>query len=261
MKIEILKINENEASFLIEGVKNSFVSALRRIILSEIPTMAIELVAFKKNDSALNDEIIAHRLGLIPLTFDKKAYNLPEECSCKGKGCSRCQVKLTLKKKGPCMVYSGDLKSDAKDVKPVYDKIPIVELFENQELELEATAQLGLGKVHAKWQGGIVGYKNVPQINIKGYITNSERIIESCPRKVFKIENGKIRVVEPLKCNYCMQCVKVSNGNIEVKPIEDSFIFNVETASGLTAEELIIGSSTILEEKLEEFKKNLKKLK
>jgi DNA-directed RNA polymerase subunit D len=260
MKIEILKINEQEASFLIEGVKNSFVSALRRIILSEIPTMAIELVTFKKNDSVLNDEIIAHRLGLIPLTFDKKAYNLPEECTCNGKGCSRCQVKLTLKKKGPCMVYSGDLKSEAKDVKPVYDKIPIVELFEDQELQLEAIAQLGLGKVHAKWQGGIVGYKNVPQINIKNVDAN-EKIVESCPRKIFKIENGKLKVDDPLKCNYCMQCVKASNGKIEVKPIEDSFIVNVETASGLTADELILDSVKILEEKIVEFKKNLKKLK
>jgi DNA-directed RNA polymerase subunit D len=260
MKIEILEINDHEASFLIEGVKSSFVSALRRIILSEIPTMAIELVSFKKNDSALNDEIIAHRLGLIPLTFDKRAYNLPEECSCNGKGCSRCKVRLTLKKKGPCMVYSGDLKSDAKDVKPVYDKIPIVELFEDQELQLEATAQLGLGKVHAKWQGGIVGYKNIPQINVKNAKADG-KIVESCPRKILKIEDGKLKVDDPLKCNYCMQCVRASNGSIEVKPIENSFVFNVETASGLTAEELIIGSAKILEEKLEEFKKNLKKLK
>jgi len=260
MKIEILKMNENEASFLIEGVKTSFVSALRRIILSEIPTMAIEFVTFKKNDSVLNDEIIAHRLALVPLTFDKKAYNLPEECECKGKGCSRCQVKLVLKKKGPCMVYSSDLKSEAKDVKPVYEKIPIVELFENQELELEAIAQLGLGKVHAKWQGGIVGYKNVPQISLKN-VKASEEIVESCPRKIFKIEDGKLKVNDKLKCNYCMQCVKVSKGEIEVKPIEDSFVFNVETASGLSAEELIIGSATILEEKLKEFNKNLKKLK
>jgi DNA-directed RNA polymerase subunit D len=159
MKVEILSLNENEIKFSVDGLSQSLASALRRVMLSEVPTMAIEWVDFKKNDSALNDEIIAHRLGLVPLTFDKKVYNLPSECSCNGKGCSRCQVKLTLKKKGPCTVYAEDLKSTDKDVKPVYPKIPIVELLEDQELQLEATAQLGIGREHAKWQAAVVGYE------------------------------------------------------------------------------------------------------
>jgi DNA-directed RNA polymerase subunit D len=141
-------------------MKQSLASAFRRVMLSEVPTMAIEWVDFKKNDSALNDEIIAHRLGLVPLTFDRKAYNLPEECTCNGKGCSRCQVKLLLKKKGPGTVYDGDLKSDDKDVKPVYGNVPIVELLEDQSLQLEAIAQLGTGRQHAKWQAAVVGFEN-----------------------------------------------------------------------------------------------------
>jgi DNA-directed RNA polymerase subunit D len=259
MKIKILKESDTEVSFLIEGIKSSLASALRRIILSEIPTLAIEWVDFKKNDSALNDEIVAHRLGLIPLTFDRKAYNLPANCKCGGKGCSRCQVRLILKKKGPCMVYSGDLKSSAKDVRPVYDKIPIVELFEDQELEFEAIAQLGFGKVHAKWQGGIVGYKNIANIVIKN-VSKKEEIVKRCPRNVFKIEKNRLVAKDPLKCNFCMQCVKISNG-IKVEPINDSFLFNVETASGIKASDLIIESASILERRMKEFKKNLKKLK
>lgn len=159
MKVQVISRTDSEIKFSVEGIKQSLASALRRVMISEVPTMAIEWVEFKKNDSALNDEIIAHRLGLVPLTFDTKAYNLPEECDCKGKGCSRCQVKLVLKKKGPCIVYDGDLKSDAKDVKPVYGKIPIVELGEDQDLQLEATAQLGTGRQHAKWQAAVVGYE------------------------------------------------------------------------------------------------------
>ena len=119
MKVDLLNKTDSEIQFSVEGVKPSFASALRRIMVSEVPTMAIEWVDFKQNSSALPDEVVANRLGLVPLTFDK-GYNVNEECTtCKGKGCNNCQVKLTLKKKGPAVVYSGDLKSTAKDVKPL----------------------------------------------------------------------------------------------------------------------------------------------
>jgi DNA-directed RNA polymerase subunit D len=159
MKLEVLERNDSEIKFSIEGITPAFANALRRIMISEVPTMAIEWVEFKKNNSALFDELLANRLGQIPLTFDRKVYNLPSECKCEGKGCSRCQVELVLKKKGPAVVYSGDLKSKDKNVQPVFDKIPIVELFEGEELQLEAIAQLGLGKDHVKWQAAVVGYK------------------------------------------------------------------------------------------------------
>lgn len=159
MDVKVLSHKGPEMRFSVDGIKPSFASALRRIMISEIPTMAVEFVDFKKNDSALTDEVVANRLGMVPLTFDKKAYNLPSECKCEGKGCSRCQVKLVIKKKGPGVVYSGDIKTTDEGVKPVYDKIPITELFEGQNIQLEATAQLGTGKDHAKWQGAVVGYK------------------------------------------------------------------------------------------------------
>jgi DNA-directed RNA polymerase subunit D len=161
MKVKILNQNKEEINFQIEEMNHSFANELRRIMTSEILTMAVELVDFKKNDSSFPDELIANRLGQIPLTFDRKAYNLNETCeNCKGKGCSRCQVELVLKKKGTGIIYSGDLKSKAKDVQPMFDKIPIVELFgDKDEVQFEAIAQLGNGRMHAKWQAAVVGYK------------------------------------------------------------------------------------------------------
>lgn len=157
---------------LIEGITTAMAGELRRIMISEIPTMAIEWVDFHANDSILWDEIVAHRLGLIPLTFDPKYFNFKDECQCEGKGCSRCQVAFALKRTGPCMVYSGDLKTTDDRVKPVFDKIPIVELMDGQEIELEAMAELGLGKNHAKWQGAVVGYK----IDNGNFIFNIESV-------------------------------------------------------------------------------------
>jgi len=160
MKVEVLSKNGQEIKFAVKEINIAFANELRRIMMSEVPTMAVEFVDFKKNDSAIPDELIANRIGLIPLTFDRKAYNFNKTCgNCKGKGCSRCQVELVLKKKGPAVVYSGDMKSKTKDVQPVFDKIPIVELFEGEELQLEAIAQLGTAREHAKWQAAVVGYK------------------------------------------------------------------------------------------------------
>jgi DNA-directed RNA polymerase subunit D len=173
IKIEILDKSNDIIKFSVEGIKPSFANALRRIMISEIPTMAIEWVDFKKNDSALYDELLAHRLGLIPLTYDKKAYKLPEECKDASVKDAQCFAKLKLNKKGPCVVYSGDLESEDESVKPVFDKIPIVELLEGQEIELIAYARLGYGREHIKWQGAVVGYS----IDDNGKITFE---VESC---------------------------------------------------------------------------------
>lgn len=190
-----MKKTKENMSFSVKGMTSGLAGELRRIMISEIPTMAIEWVDFHKNDSVLWDEIIANRLGLIPLTYDTKFHRMKDDCRCSGKGCVHCQVTLVLKKKGPCMVYSGDIVPSDKKVKPVYDKIPIVELMEGQELEFEATAQIGLGKEHAKWQGAVVGYRED----------------------------------------------------------KDKFIFNVESACGLSVKEVVLKAFDVLEGKLKDF--------
>lgn len=263
MKIQILNKNEYEAKFLIEGITPAFANELRRIMLTEVPTMAIEWVDFKKNDSALPDELIANRLGQVPLTFDKKAYNLPEDCKCEGKGCSRCQTELVLKKKGPAVIYSGDLKSKDKSVVPLFDKIPIVELFEDQELQFEATAQLGVGRKHAKWQAANASYKNVPNITVNADNPKDfEKYLRICPSHVFRIDGNKLVVSNPNDCNLCMQCVeKIKSDRIKVEVVENNFIFSVESISGMPAEDIIENAADILEEKANELEKEVGRLK
>ena len=253
MQVQILNKSKFEIQFLVEGIKSSFASALRRVMMSEIPTMAVEFVDYKKNDSALNDEIIANRLGLIPLTFDKDAYNVNQECdNCKGKGCSRCQVKLVLKKKGPDMVYSEDLKSDSNDVKPAFDDIPIVELFDDQELQFEAIAQLGFGRVHTKWQGAVVGYQENPTV--------LKKEINPCPvHKLILVSNGYL--VKKSDCEMCLGCVEEAKKKGGVETMENTFVFNVESVCGMDAEDVVLSAIDVVEKKFNEFGKDLKKLK
>lgn len=162
MDLKIIEESDMRIKFSLYGVSNAFANSLRRVMISEIPTMAIDRVEFYKNSSGLFDEVIAHRLGLIPLKFDPKKYNLKSDCKCKGKGCSLCEVVLKLDskdmtKENEYTIKSGDLESNDPDVIPLYDDIPIVELLKGQELKLVAYARLGTGKEHAKWQGAVVG--------------------------------------------------------------------------------------------------------
>ena len=132
-----------------------YANTLRRLILSEVPIMAIELCEISKNGSALYDEMLAHRLGLVPLTTDLKGYNLPtDEEKDSGEYLAKSSCKLTLKAKGPGIVYAKDLKSKDPKVKPVYPDMPIVKLLEGQEVEIVATAVMGQGKDHVKWSPG-----------------------------------------------------------------------------------------------------------
>jgi DNA-directed RNA polymerase subunit D len=161
MKIKVVSHDEkkNKMVFDVSGIDAGYANTLRRLFMTEVPVIAIEDIEFKKNDSGLYDEIVAHRLGLVAMTTDLKSYNLPAECKCKGEGCARCQLKMTLKAKGPGIVYASDIKSKDPKVKPVFGKTPIVKLLDNQELELEMTAIMGVGKVHTKWSPCLAYYE------------------------------------------------------------------------------------------------------
>lgn len=250
--MKILEKTDNEIRFVFEG-SPQFANALRRTAISEVPVLAVDEVDFIENDSALYDEIIAHRLGLIPLTFDSKAMNLKEECKCDGKGCSLCTVVLVLDKKGPCIVRAGDLKSDG--AKPVFPEIPIAELLDGQKLKLEATAVLGCGKDHAKWQCAVSYYNSYPVLENSPQ-KDLEKYMEICPRHALKLEDGKLILTE--SCNLCKECEKL--GGIKISSDRNKFIFTVETVSGLKPEQIFLKALDVLEKKAKEFGKHIGKL-
>jgi DNA-directed RNA polymerases I and III subunit RPAC1 len=64
--------DENTLIIELIHVDTSFVNALRRIILSEIPTVALEQIYMWNNSSIIHDEVLAHRLGLIPIQLDAR---------------------------------------------------------------------------------------------------------------------------------------------------------------------------------------------
>lgn len=156
MEVQIIERTGFTMRLVIRGIKTPFANALRRIMLSEVPAMAIEDVVIIENSSVLHDEILAHRLGFIPIKTDLDSYNLPDECPCKSEfGCNLCRAALTLEAEATddvVPVYSGDLQSEDLDISPASDKILIAKLAPDQRIKLEAYARLGKGMVHAKWQ-------------------------------------------------------------------------------------------------------------
>jgi len=265
MRVKLLgKKNKEKDKLLFEisGVDISYVNTLRRLFMNEVPVLAIEDVEFRKNDSGLYDEIIAHRLGLIPFKTDLKAYSLPGECKCKGKGCGHCELKMTLKAKGPCMVYAGDIKTKDPKVKPVYPKMPVVKLLEGQELVLEATAILGLGKTHTKWSPCLAYYKELVDIHVDKQPDNKEEIVEQCPKNIFMIKNDKLEVVKDKiqDCTLCDACVELSNGKIRVAP-NGAYLMTVESWGQLEPKEIVTQAIRAYDKQLDEFTDLLSKVK
>lgn len=267
MKIEVLEKDATNLRVVVKDADVPLMNALRRIVLAEVPAMAIADVVMIENSSILQDEMIAHRLGLIPLKTDLDSYNLPEECECKSEfGCTQCRVTLTLNAESPegtRSVYSGELISDNLNVVPVTEKVPIIKLAKGQKLKLEAYARLGKGKVHAKWQPvSGCGYKYYPKITLpeKG-CEDCTKCVDICPKKVLAIKNEKVSVRDLLACTLCMDCVEAcpnKEKGIKVEWEKNSFIMNIESTGALPPERILTEANKILEKQLKEFKEELK---
>lgn len=61
------------------GIDASIANSFRRILLAEVPTMAIEKVHVFNNTSVIQDEVLAHRLGLIPLKANPQLFKFKTE--------------------------------------------------------------------------------------------------------------------------------------------------------------------------------------
>jgi DNA-directed RNA polymerase subunit D len=267
VKIEVLEKDETNLRLVIKEADVPLMNALRRIALAEVPSMAIDEVVMIENSSILQDEIIAHRLGLTPLKTDLDSYNLPEECECKSEfGCSLCRVTLTMdveSTEGTRTVYSGELVSENPQIIPVSDKVPIIKLVKGQKLKLEAYARLGKGKNHAKWQPvSVCAYKYYPKIAVsKEKCTDCAKCVDICPKKVLAMKENKVEVIDLLACNLCMDCVGVcpqKPSTITVEWEKNAFIMNIESTGVLPPERIIQEAAQILDNQLKEFEKKLK---
>jgi len=201
-KIEILTIAPHTISFILSETDTSMANTLRRIMIAEVPTLAIDLVEYSENSSVLNDEYVAHRIGLLPIRFTPEgslrggdchqAFVPHRDCVCYDR-CPRCSVEFELdvnfdkvnmtrpdqERDLPLTVTSRDLISNNILVAPAHflseeeqdeshdEGISIVKLGPGQHMKFKAIARMGISKEHAKWcPVAVATYRFWPVITI-----------------------------------------------------------------------------------------------
>lgn len=268
-KINIISCTSEELVADVIGIDAALANALRRILLAEIPTMAIEKVYMENNTSIIADEVFAHRLGLVPLIADARKFSFKRE----GEPASDAN---TLVFKLECAwradkprVLSSDLQWAPQEdqsallggptaVRPVHNDIVLAKLAPGQEIRLEAHAEKGTGKVHAKWSPvATASYRMMPRVILKGAVqaADAELLKSVCPMNVFDIEDiagvRTARVARPRDCSMCRECMRPQAlaGKVELGRVAEHFIFQVESTGVQPPEVLFADAIRLLQTK------------
>ena len=258
--VKLEKIKEerkkNKLMILIKESDEVFANTIRRMILEEVPTLAVEDLEIKDNSSALYDEMLGLRIGLTPIKTDLKSYELKENCKCKGEGCARCELKITLKvgKKG--YVYAEDAESADPKCTFVHPKMPLVKLLSKQKVDLIMTAVLGQGKIHVKWSPGWAYYRKEPVLDV-GKVKDPEALAEKCTDGVFTLDGKKLKVdQEKVYESNLLEYYHELDKGLSVE-YTDNIIFTVESWGQLSCKEMLTTSAEMLVEKAEQLEKQL----
>lgn len=209
-------------------------NAIRRSV-AEVPTLAIDEVEIYRNDSAIYDEMLAHRIGLVPLKTEKSMN-------------SKTKVEFKLSKMGPGTVYSSELKGSA-DV--VEDKIPLTILGNNHKLELTATAILGKGIEHAKYIPGLCYYRHLKEITSSKEI---DAIVQNSKSSIVSEKKGSKWICDLSEADID-SILKINS-----ESVKDSgeLIFIVESFGQMDAKDIFLKAIDAIEENLDIIEKAVK---
>uniref|UniRef100_A0A2K5PN47 DNA-directed RNA polymerases I and III subunit RPAC1 n=1 Tax=Cebus imitator TaxID=2715852 RepID=A0A2K5PN47_CEBIM len=175
-RVDVVHMDENSLEFDMVGIDAAIANAFRRILLAEVPTMAVEKVLVYNNTSIVQDEILAHRLGLIPILADPRLFEYRNQGDEEGTEIDTLQFRLQVRctrnphaakdSSDPNELYTNhkvytrhmtwiplgnqaDLFPEGT-IRPVHDDILIAQLRPGQEIDLLMHCVKGIGKKVAR---------------------------------------------------------------------------------------------------------------
>lgn len=269
MNLEVLESTDRSLEVRVEGASTSFMNALRRTLTMEVPSLAIEDVTIYDNKSALFDEVIAHRLGMLPVPTDPTLFagwdpdaepveveegEEPDEAD------EGPQVLYTLTYEGPGTVHAEDLQPATEDesMRIADPEVPIVKLGQDQRLMLEATATLGRGRDHSKWQPVVAaGYRQIPTLEVDGPLgldeEEAQELASRAPEDAISFDGDEVEVHDEVEAHDFLYNVgtRYDLDNVEFGQREDAFVFQFETDGSLSPKQALREAIRILMGKLE----------
>lgn len=259
MKVKILEMNDYYAQVEFKDVNYSFVNSVRRSLVSMVPCLALHEIDFHMGSlgsyldeesgdereyesiSAMFNEIVAHRIGMLPVPTDEKTIEAFGDSI--GDDSKQPDIMYSLHKQGPCTVYSGDLEPVSGDDSLLIPEtnVPIVKLAEGQAILIYAKAKMGNAQKHTKWQCVVAPrFYQAPTITVSSGKA-SKAIFDIIDKKDFK-KKGKSHVMDnPVKAHAALNKLeqlwndKEAKESMEVTSKKDHFIFEFETNGAMKA--------------------------
>ncbi|KAK1171702.1 DNA-directed RNA polymerases I and III subunit RPAC1 isoform X1 [Acipenser oxyrinchus oxyrinchus] len=289
-RVDIIEMDESTGTleFDMVGIDAAIANAFRRILLAEVPTMAVEKVFIYNNTSIVQDEILAHRLGLIPIKADPRLFEYRSAGDEEGTEIDTIQFQLNIKcSRNPRatkdstdpselylnhMVYTkhmkwipignqADLFSEA-DICPVHDDILIAKLRPGQELDIIMHCVKGIGQDHAKFSPvATASYRLLPEISLMQAVEGdlAEKLKRCFSKGVIEIENvdgRKFAKVVNSRLDTCSREVlryEELKNKVKLARVRDHFIFSVESTGILPPDVLVSEAIKVLMAKCRRF--------
>ncbi|WVR06373.1 hypothetical protein IAU60_003404 [Kwoniella sp. DSM 27419] len=292
----VQRLTPSTIEFDLVGVDASIANALRRVMIAEVPTIAIEEIYVWNNTSIMQDEVLCHRVGLVPLKIDPRslkyrpsAHAQPHETDTVVFDISvRCDRRPGVDKseKDPKKLYydsnvytgmmkwapSGDQgkKFKGKEPGPVDKDILLVKLRPGQQVDLHCFARKGVGADHAKFSPvATASYRLLPHIILRGPIPqeHQEKFQKCFPEGVIAIERDQAGqnqcvVKNPRKDTVSREVLRHPEFQdlVQLARIRDHFIFKVESTGQYQPQELVPEAIKILLGKISAVEAGLDKL-
>ena len=246
---EVMATKEDRVIFDLVDAPPAYANALRRTLLADVPSMAFDLIGVDLNTGAMPDEVLCHRLGLVPLDIDPSNFTFPPETPNPTTDDDPGLVVMfglhVIGGEGPDPDYNGVDSTWEGELPPVYtgpsgkvmtshlvwmpfpgqremfetppsvlhDNMELTQLVPGQRIHLYARAYKGTGATHAKFSPVCTAfYRQIPKIEVYQDMDDKYKklLVKTCPCNVFDIEDTGLISVNNRNCTMCRECTRSS---------------------------------------------------